>query len=839
MKIGENEMRKLTIIASLLASASGIGFLQPALAQEAQPQAPQAASEIDSLGEIVVTARRRDETLISVPVVINAVSGETLQSRGVINLDGLSRIVPQLMIGNQGGSVQGGNISLRGIAGPDSNPFGDQAVSFTIDGIQVAKATVRRMSDFDVSQIEVLKGPQALFYGKNSMGGIVNIRTNDPGDTFEVGGKIGYEIEAREVRGEGYISIPISEGFGLRLAGQFSDMKGFLKDETPVNSVYFNTSRNPNSTDYGLRGTLKYDNGGTFDARLKVSFSNVKGNGPAATTAFTFCPSGSRQFSALGPVGDNSQCGPGDSNVNAGYGPVVSTIPFTRNQNYRADGKNFNDQDQYLVSLVMNFRPTEAITLTSATGFYKVKYDACQNYENSFAVILPSCNVYRNRELSQELNFSTDFNGRLNFAGGLYYSDVDAGTGSTTFLFGGQFPLLAPPGTPGLPNGLGGPDTPALVNHYWLEMKGKAYSAFIESTFDITDQLELSGGVRYTKEKKRLPLVLDGGGVASSVGNPFLLNLIGVGTSDLIPIVAGTPNAVGASLLKDKDSWKDWSPEITLSYRPTSDLTVFASYKHGFLSGSFNSSSVDFAKANLDLSYKPQTIKGFEIGAKAQIGGGVLLNAAAYTYKIDDLQVVNFTNATSSIRNAAKAQIDGFEADVTWRAPVDGLTLNGAIAYNKAKYDDFGGAPCYNGQSVAEGCVGGVQQLAGQVLPRSPKWNMQAGFNYDAPIGTSYKLGLSGGLNHSSSYLTDASNAPGTRQKAYTMFDGAVRFGNENDRWQISLIGRNLTNKFIFFATPDVPFTGNNAFGVRLGDRFGSLSRGREILLQVGVKFGK
>lgn len=826
-------MRKVTLLASLLATASGLVIAQPAFAQSTDGDSAEAT------GDIVVTARRRDETLISVPVVVSAVSGDTLADRGVVNLDGLSRIVPQLMIGPQGGAVQGGNISLRGIAGPDSNPFGDQAVSFTIDGVQVAKATVRRMSDFDVAQVEVLKGPQALFYGKNSMAGIVNIRTNDPGDKFEAGVKLGYETEAREMRAEGYLSFPLGEGLGLRLAGQYSDMQGYLKDETPQTSRYFNTDTNPQVTDWGVRATLKYDAGDTFDARLKFNFSRVDGNGPASTTQYFYCPGGGRQFAALGPVlGDNSQCGAGDSNVNAGYGTLLATLPGDPRLNmFRADGKNFNKQDQMLTSLVMNFRPSDSLTITSATGLYKVEYDACQNYENSFAILLPSCNYYRNREFSQELNFATSLDGPLNFTGGLYYSNVNAKTGSYTYLFGGLFPLLAPPG-PGLPNGLGGPDSPALVNMYYFQMRGKAYSAFAEATFAITPQLELSGGVRYTKEKKRLPVVLDGGGVASGAGNPFLLNLMGLSTTSLIPVVVGTPNIFGATLLKDHDSWKDWSPEVTLSYRPNSDMTLFASYKHGFLSGSFNSSSVNLASPNVDLSYKPQTIKGGEVGAKARFGD-LMVNAAVYTYRLNDVQVVNFTNATSSIRNAAKAKIEGFGADVTWRTPLQGLTLNGAMAYNKSKYKNFPGAPCYNGQTAAEGCVGGTQELGGQVIPRSPKWNFQAGINYDTPIGDSHKLGLTGGLTHSSSYLTDASNAPGSRQKAYTMLDGTIRFGAEDDMWQVSLIGRNLTNKFIFFAAPDVPFSGNNAFGVRLGDRFGSVSRGREILLQVGFKFGQ
>ncbi|HUD28453.1 MAG TPA: TonB-dependent receptor [Novosphingobium sp.] len=757
-------------------------------------------------------------------MVVSAVSAEALETRGVVNLDGIARIVPQLMIGPQGGAVQGGNISIRGIAGPDSNPFGDQAVSFTIDGVQIAKATIRRMTDFDVEQVEVLKGPQALFYGKNSMAGIVVIRTNDPGDRFEAGAKMGYEFNAREMRAEAFVSTPLTESLGFRLAGQYSTMEGYLKDQTPRDSIYFNGTRNPDATNYGVRATLKFDPGTNFDARFKFNYGKAEGNGPAAASEFVSCPLGARQFSFLpAGLGDNSQCKPGGYNVNAGYGPVLGPIPATIDL-FRDDGRNFTDQDQILSSLVMNFHPVDTLTITSSTGLYKITLDQCQNYEGSFAVLLPSCNVLRNREFSQELNFTTDFAGDLNFTGGLYFSDIKTRTGSMTFLFGGQFDLLAP--------GFGGPDTPALVNHYMFSMEGNAYSAFIQGSWDITPELELSGGVRYTYEKKRLTDVRDGGGITEP-GGPYTTIL------DDSTILTTTPNALGASLLKDHDSWQDWSPEATITYRPTGDLTVFASYKHGFLSGSFNSSSVNLFAPDIDLSYKPQIIEGFEGGVKARVGD-FLLNAAAYTYNIDDLQVVNFTNATSSIRNAAKAKVQGVEADVTWRAPIDGLTVNGAAAYNKARYKDFPGAPCYNGQTISQGCVGGSQQLGGAVVPRSPKWNIQGGFTYDTPIADTLKFGISGNFTRSSSYLTDASNAPNSRQPAYTLYDASVRFGAEDDKWTVSLIGRNLSDKYIFFASPDVPFTGSGTgtdTGV-LADRFATVSRGREVLLQVAYKFG-
>ena len=822
-------MKKLYLIAGLLGGASSLIGWQPAFAQDATGTA-----SVTTDDEIVVSARRRDETLISVPVVVTAVSAETLQNRGVTNLDGLARLVPQLLIAPQGGAVQGGNISIRGIAGPDSNPFGDQAVSFTVDGIQIAKATVRRMTDFDTAQVEVLKGPQALFFGKNSMAGIINIRTADPGDQLEAGGKLGYEFEAREMRGEAYVSTPLGDSLGLRIAGQYSTMQGYLIDQTPTTSIYYNDSRNPEADNFGIRGTLKYDLGSNFDAKLKVTYGEAKQNGPAATTEFTHCPFGARQFSFIGPFpfGDNSQCTAGKFTVNAGYGPVVSTIPATLNF-YRPDGRNFSPQKQLLAGFVMNFRPSEKLTITSATGYYKVDLDQCQNYENSFAVILPSCNTYHNKEFSQELNFATDLGGALDFTGGLYFADTKATTGSLTYLFGGAFDLLFP--------GYGGPNTPAQVNNYLLTQKGSAYSAFLSASFKPIEQLEISAGGRYSYEKKRLTDVRTGGGIAE-VFNPAIFK----GILDASTVLTTTLNANGYSLAKDHDSWDDFSPEATITFRPSSDLTVFASYKHGFLSGGFNSSSVNLSLPNLDLSYKPQTISGFEAGIKARLLDGALrFSAAAYTYKIKDLQVVNFTNATSTIRNAAAAKVEGFEADFNYRTPFEGLSIYGAAAYNKARYSSFPGAPCYNGQTPAQGCtiVGGnpTQNLAGKPVARSPEWNLSGGFDFDTPIGTSMKLGLTGGVTHSSSYLTDTTGAPNGRQPAYTLLDGSIRLGAEDDRWQLALIGRNLSNKFYYVASTDVPFTGSGTGTAAgsLGDRFASVSRGREVMLQVSFKFGQ
>ncbi len=777
---------------------------------------PAYAQGTDETGEIIVTARKRDETSLSVPVVVTAVGAVELQRRAINNLDGLARLVPQLMVGPQGGSVQGGNISIRGIAGPDNNPFGDQAVSFNIDGVAIGKSTIRRMTDVDIEQVEVLKGPQALFYGKNSPGGIVTIRTADPTDSFEAKLSAGYEFKAKEVRTEGYVSAPIGEGLGIRVAGTYSDMSGYVHNDIPVTANMFSTStkRMPDATKWAGRVTLKWEPSDRFDARFKFNYAKSKDrSGPAALTQHTSCPFGTPQSGSLG------DCKADAHGMTPGNGEIMAAV----NPKQFKDGNNYQDQKQILTSLELNYQLSDNVKLTSVTGYYDIKLNQASNYENDYAIALPSNNWYSDKEFSQELRISSDYDGPLNFSGGLYYAQTSAVTGSTTYLF----PSEASGSAVLALNGLGfiPLNTPLQINNYEVKQKGKAYSAYLQLIYKPVDQIEIDVGGRYSNERKNVPYVLDE--AFDGAFNPFGYNPLTA--ADLV-----------TTINPKKGKWNDFSPEVTVSYRPTSKLTTFVSYKHGFLSGGFNSSSVAF-RAEPNISYDQQTIKGFEGGVKALLAENALrLNFAAYSYKMAGLQLSNFTNATSTIRNAGSAKVEGAEFDFNYKTPLEGLVINGAAAYNKAKYTENLGAPCYNGQTIAMGCVGGVQNLGGTELPRAPKWNLSAGFSYDTLVSDSFKLGLSGNLIRSSSYLTDSTSDPLGRQKGYTLLDATVRFADADDTWELALIGRNLTNKFYYFASANVPFTGGASGGATgvLGDRFASVARGREMMIRLSYKFG-
>ena len=799
--------------------------------------------------EIIVTARKRDETALEVPVSVTALSNDQLQNYAITNVDAVARSVPSLIVGEGGGTVQGGIVAIRGLAGADNNPLNDQAVSFNIDGVSIGRATIRRMGDFDIAQIEVLKGPQALFFGKNSPAGIISYRTADPTEVLEAKISGGYEFKAREWRADAYVAGPLSDSLGFRVAGFYSDMKGWARNVVPTGSglpfIFSEGSRAPNKTDWAVRGTLKFDDGGPFNAKLKVSYGKVKGQSSSANTQFVSCPLGVPQVQVGQPGNlyvDN--CRADGVNQVGGFNAAAATAMFPSNA--RDWGKGFfQDQYQLLTGLEMNLDLTDSLTLTSQTGYYKQNLDNIGNYTQAYVndasvyflngtgqIVGPgqgaqvrrwdliSYNELSLREFSQELRLTSSLDGPVNFMLGGLITDTSGGNGSTT---------------PGATSRAGGA---VFLNKYWYQVEGKSQSIFGQMILNPIPEIEIAGGGRYSWEQKNLTRVETGTGAAPDV-------LVDVGT------------AYGLANIDRKVRFKNFSPEVTISYKPTPNVNIYGGYKEGFLSGGFAALVPNAATfATNTHMYKPQETKGFEGGVKAVLlDRSLRVNFAYYNYKTTGLQVgLTVGGVNPVLLNAASARTEGVEFDFNYSTPIEGLSLNGAVNYNKGRYLNFQ-APCYGGQpseqcflqvNEVSGVTGFFQDLSGAPLVRAPKWTGNAGFNYESTLGGSLKLGLSGNMSYSGSYFTDSANTPGGKQPNYTLFDASLRIGAEDDTWEVALIGRNLTNKYYFVRSSDSPFSGtgntgafaaNNPARLR-ADTAAYVSRGRELWVRLSYKFG-
>jgi iron complex outermembrane receptor protein len=290
---------------------------------------------------------------------------------------------------------------------------------------------------------------------------------------------------------------------------------------------------------------------------------------------------------------------------------------------------------------------------------------------------------------------------------------------------------------------------------------------------------------------------------------------------------------------------------VSLSWRPNSDLTIFGNYKQGFLSGGYNGSSDVLVPGQLvnRPDYGPEKVRGFEVGIKSNLMNNLRVNLYAFYYKALGLQVASYQQGFSTIRNAGKVNIKGVEGDFNWRTPVQGLELRGAFAYTRSIYAKYE-APCYTGQTQALGCTINLygdplpqtQDLAGTQVPNAPYWVINGGFNYETAMGSNLKLGLSGDVNFNTSYVTDSKNTPFSRSPKQALIDASVRVGAENDRWEVALVGRNLTNRFYWVDSqenfPSGSGTGGPAGTVSVvGDRTAVISRGRELWLRLSLSY--
>lgn len=795
------------IAVAVLGHMIGVG---PAIAQSAQSEGePQAGAAKAGSGEIIVTARKRSERLLDVPVAVSALSQEQLQRYATVTLTSISQQVPQLVIAESQNQV-GGSINLRGIGAGISNPSTETAVTLNIDGIPISYGNAIRLGQIDLARIEVLKGPQALFYGKNSPGGIVSLVSQDPGKAFEAKLRTGYEFAADQRFIEGSVSAPLTETVGARVVGYYSKEDGWFRNvAVPIPGVTAGPAADSyNAEDVFVRGTLTFDSpGGATRAKAKVAYARRTrdGVGPTGGSQIVFCPGGVSRLS-----------GPIDCKLNRDFYSVILSPRMTALDPTLRDGVPFVESTQFVASLSVDQDLTDELTVSSVTGYYRLGEKSVDPFTFSNVPYFGASNDIVADGVSQEVRVATDFDGPFNLLFGGFFQDAHF---KIRQAFGVDF---------------GGATTPFLVGSTYYDVHTSAYSLFGQGRYRLTDALEFAAGGRYSWEDKSL-----------------------TGTSFASPI----------DVLNPRRTYEDFSPEVTLTWRPSTDLTLYAAYREGFTSGGFNTvptalrSQANQALPRVDLSYGQMTAKGGEAGIKGYLAGRqILFDLVGYIYKYSGLQLSRYDNAsfTQLTQNAGGARIKGVEASVTVQPDaLPGLSLNAAAAYNHSRYTDFIGG-CYAGQSVAAGCnlnprnpalpastYGTAanpyqdQDQTGQRLFRAPEFSLTAGAAYDHRFSDRLGATASVDTSYSSSYITQTEANPLNRQGAYWLLNGTVTLnGGEDKPWELALIGRNLTNKLYVVAGSVVGATasGTGTGNTVQGDVLGNASPPRSVTLQLTLK---
>lgn len=790
---------------------------------DAQP-APAAAPAEDDRGsgqleEIIVTARRKEESLLSVPVAVSAVSAKEIARSGVSDMQRVAKMVPQVII-TESPSGAGASYTIRGLGSPPLDPGLEQSVLTMLDGTPITRGRVVLAGMFDIAQVEVLKGPQAVFFGKNSPAGVVSISSAVPTDKFEGYARVGYEFEAREKYLEAAISGPLSDTFAARVAIRASDMDGWLHNLAAslpaVKPTFFPESagrasaRLPGTRELMGRITLRWTPSSNFDATLRVTGGDRKDKGYVNQQ---WCdPDLHSAPVTVGGVPDPTDgCKFDDKALLSG---VPSQYVGPDWEGAHADGKPFGRLKSLFTNLTANVR-TDDLTFTSVTSYWTFDYASMGGYDYTSYGLANSAIGEKAHSFAQELRLVSDFDGPLNFSLGAFYENGHRRNPTDSLL------VLVGPVAAGLP-GAGRYDNFNSQNYAdW-----KTLSGFGQLRWAITDGVELAGGVRYTKETRR-----------QVIENRFVHPVANVFFGPFVPVG-----------LQFHGKFRDtnWSPEATLSYKPAPDVLIYAAYKTGYKSGGFPSLSLfklkpagaglsveDRVPVSSDLVFGPEKAKGGEIGFKAQLfDRKVRVEATAYLYNYNNLQESNFNPNTFSftVQNAASARVKGVELQTQFAATRE-LRLNASVAYNEAKFRSYPNAPCYTAQTVAQGCVGGSQVLTGRPLPRAPKWNVIAGFSYDAPVADNVMVGLSGDVSYRSKYVLQETASPFAVQKGFALWNGGVRLYTADDAYELAFIARNIANKHY------AEFSSNTTFAQQYDQLHGGTPRGRELRVQGTFRF--
>ena len=766
---------------------TALSLALPATAAFAQDA--QSGASVDRTTEILVTARKREESALDVPVVATVLSEQAIQSRQLVDLREMQRVVPALTLAENNGAL-GTQVSLRGVGTSAINANIDASVSLNVDGLQITQATSYAAAMFDIGRIEVLKGPQSLFFGKNSPGGVIALRTADPTDETEVVARLGYEGVARQVRSELILSGPVSNTLKVRLAGMYDMQDGYFRNVAvpgPYGARLSGSRRGPDNRNWIVRGTLLWEPSENFTARLKVNVTRDKTVG-GDTRQLASCPDGTGAVAPLNIpfIGPFEDCKLNRSFTSNAW--TVDAFPLSRE-----GGTPFKELNHEFGSLELNYNLTPELALNSTTGYYHMKFRSQLNATSAGYAGTPfysTAEPLDREDITQELRLSSEFEGPINFLVGAFYQNGKINN---------SIDLPANISLP-IPIGSLTPDGQARrLSRYQHLIDIEAISGFGQVRWDVVPQLELAAGARWVHEKRKLQA-----------------NLFNNTTGQWADFPTATPRISSDNV----------SPEFTATFKPTEDLSIFGSYKVAYKSGSFDTTALSGTLP--DYAFGDEKAEGFEAGIKGQIFDRSLnFSLAGYRYNYKGLQV----GAVEPIPgggvpinrtlNAGSARVYGAELDVNF-APrsIEGLTLRAALAYTHARFRELSDAPCWGGQTVGEGCnqifvpaanqasppdgtiqVDGewgnyrAQDLSGIPLVRAPKWQATFGFTYDMPLDNGWTLALANTNQYSSRYLTVLGRRDDFWAGSYFKTDLSLAVRGKDDRWEVALIGKNLTDK--------------------------------------------
>ena len=780
------------------------------------------------LDEVIVTAAYREQGLQDVPVSISAVTGDMMAKVGIQKAEDIQFLVPNFSMTETGIAT---NIFIRGIGSGINQGF-EQSVGTYIDGIHYGRAQQARSPFLDLERIEVLRGPQSILFGKNSVAGALNITTAKPTDEFEGSFLASNEFEDGETIFEGVVSGPVSDSVRFRIAARARDLDGYMYNGTLDRDE-------PQREDWTVRGTVEMDLTDNLTATLKAEVGEFDVNGRHIEIVNEFA-------AAAGPFAGlqyNQILG-----LVFGADPSVANVVQDDIRSSNGDF-SFNESAAYVLTLDWAIGEHE---LKSTTGFTDFKYDEVCDCDYTGAVVFRAALQEQYEQLSQEIRLSSPLRDNYDYILGAFFQTSEHRYNDQIVVAANSVlvPLInmgagAPPGGPGPGNLMAGTQAARTAT-----VDADVLSAFAQFNWHLSDSFTAQIGGRITQDDRdgfrSLTIESDNGSPlpGAQIGAPLVYaGAFGITSTNLTDLAAlGVPGAAGAIAalgelpvtgVRDKTKF---SPEVKGVWDVSDDTMLYGSWSRGFKSGGFDfrannkALSVDMASS---FEFEDEEATNFEIGGKFKLAGGAAeLNVALFFTEFEDLQISIFDGILGfNVGNAATAEVKGLELDGRWAA-TENLTISGGLAFTDFEFTDFRNGQCYFGQ--APDFPNGQCDYTGnsQQMVSDTQGNLNFDFSY--PVFGSMEFTALLNVFYTSEYDASATFDPALIQDAYSMFNARFAIGSDTGSWEIAVLAKNLSDERVLQFGGDTPLAGST-FGAKSNYAF--FGRGRTLTLQGVVRF--
>jgi len=723
--------------------------------------------------QIIVTARKKAELLEDTPVSVTALTADALEAYQITNVAQIGQITPNLTFDTSApltGSNSSSSIYIRGIGSSEFALSTDPGVGVYVDGVYLARSLGGVLDVVDAERIEVLRGPQGTLFGRNTIGGAINIISKRP--EAELGGQAKVTVGTDSLtRWQGTLNLPMSETLLSRISFMRTRQDGYVSNRFGS----FSDAGDENS--WSARGTLQWLVSDSISLTINTDVTREREK-PAPNVLVDFteqgplgAPGAGRSFvgifndiqGLMGACPNSSDLSnPACFNAQNLNGPFATSGGFVSDRDpvNGAASKPLepdSDLDIWGTSATLDWELSQNLTLRSISAYRRLDSFFVLDIDHTTVPILDTVNDFAQDQTSQELQLlGKAMDDRLDYTIGAYYFQENGDHKDVVSFLPG-----------------------AILSGGKFDNRGIA--TFGQMTYAFTDQLQVTAGLRYNYEKKifdvqRQQALTD---VLPPPGSP----------DPIIP--AGLPLVLSENKATNRD--RAVTPHLSVSYFWNDDIMTYASYSEGFKGGGFQQRI--FPPRATVPKFDNETARVFEIGAKTTLFDSRLrLSGAMFFTDYEDLQIAVAEGIAPILANAGEAQIRGFEVEGLLRATPE-LTLAFGLGYTDAQYSEI--------DSLGTGVDRSNE------FTNTPDWSASAALSYELYLGSTFGSAIAQlGWSYRSEVFNDAFNTPSLMEDQLNLFDASIAWELPEEEWRVVLSARNLTDRTYIVSGANVPLAG-------------------------------